>query len=57
MKKVDLAPELITETEKALEDIEKEVFGKERVTRVKSGVRAGGCIPGSCPRPLYGVPI
>ena len=54
MKKVEVSQELLARTANALDEIEKDVFGK--VPRVKTHLRAGACPPGSCPIPLYGVP-
>jgi hypothetical protein len=57
MKKVELTQDLISKTRQALDGIEKDVFGEQRGLRVKSDLRAGKCAPGTCPIPLYGVPV
>ncbi len=54
MKKVEVPQELLAKTADALDEIEKDVFGK--LPHVKTRIRSGGCAPGTCPRPLYGVP-
>ncbi|MEM9490780.1 MAG: hypothetical protein AAGC55_16655 [Myxococcota bacterium] len=59
MKKNEISQDVVEQTVAALDEVEEAVLGEKVESAgltVKTGIKAGGCLPGSCPRPLYGLP-